>query len=544
MATASVRERPAPPGIAQVAMSNDKPPRKTSRAEAAVLAEAGPEELEATDLGAQVQKPEDHEDFWNVLTAYSVDDWANIILYLYRTDPKINRRNNGRPINLQKYSECIDPERVKLDHGSGGYLLMVNRRNQVSGKYERIASLYFDVFDMKYPPRVPLGDWLDEPVNDGWKWAKPGLETATAATVHAAQYPQQPNANEQVKTILEAARTFAETSKGGNNNGQEDNATTKVLDAVLKRSDRLEEQLRAANDPLAMLTLLRELLPKQQTGETPMEKFLLMQLQSMQTRLDAQVAPVPQKGLLDQIGELLPTMQRFQELFPGAAVRTAKAGTDWGEVVTGVAEKLVDHIPTLAMLFTSGPGKGTDPTNGFKLTPPPATTAPPVAAAPTPAVVTSTPEGGAPPVPKQEQPQQPGAAGGPSPEVAAHYHAVLTKWGPMINDAARIMVDFAVNNTGYDFRDWLISRKGSDTYTAFAADTNAEALTGMIQLHDLLKRVMPPPEKTLVFFQEFFTPVGEEPADALEDEGDDAPPPPLEKPASATIINARKVSTP
>lgn len=537
MAAATVRTRPTAPEIPPAALTNDKPPRRSVRTTPQVVPEAEPEELEAPT----VQKPEDGDDFWNMLTAFTSDDWANIICYLYRTDPKINRRNGGRPINLQKYSECIDSERVKLDHGSGGYLIMVNRRNPRSGKYDRIASLYFDVFDMNYPPRVPLGDWIDEPVNDAWKWAKPGLETAATATAHAAQYPPQADPNEQVRTILDAAKTFASQASHGD---REESATVKVLDAVLKRSDKLEEQLRSANDPRAMLELIKELLPKQQTGETVMEKFLMMQLASLQARIDA-VSATPQKGLLEQITEILPALAQIQELFPGAAgaVAAKAVGTDWGGVVTGVVEKLADNIPTIALMFAGNAAKnGTDPTNGFKLTPPTAT-APPAAAAPAASTTASSPQtGGAAPVPNQDQPQAT-AAGGPPPEVAAHYHAVLTKWGPMINDAARIMIDFALNDTGYDFRDWLIARKGTDIYNQFTSDTNAEALTGMIQLHTVLKSVMPPPEKTLIFFQEFFTPVGQEPEGALVD--DDEPEPnkaatPV-TPASATVINARKV---
>lgn len=107
-------------------------------------------------------------------------------------------------------------------------------------------------------------------------------------------------------------------------------------------------------------------------------------------------------------------------------------------------------------------------------------------------------------------------------EKKKRFNEILTKWGNDIQAIAPYLIDhFQANLTGYEFRDWFINRKGQEKYNAFTAaggHPTALELTEMSQLHSVLAAALQPQEKLLIFFEEFFTPVGEEPpGDVIDD---------------------------
>src|ERR1700688_61489 len=117
-------------------------------------------------------------DFWTDLANLTDDDWSRHIAYLYRLAPSIDRRSSGRPSNLRKYVTRFDLDDVMHEHGSGAYRVDLTRVDPTSGKSFRIAQHKFDIMNMDHPPRVPPGDWVDDPANAAWKWAVPAIEAA------------------------------------------------------------------------------------------------------------------------------------------------------------------------------------------------------------------------------------------------------------------------------------------------------------------------------------------------------------------------------
>ena len=100
------------------------------------------------------------------------DDKA--LIKVYRREPTIDRIASGKAKHIQEYHEPIESEeRIKSDHGSGKYLLFLQFQGAKDEGLREVERADIDILDMNFPPKVPEGEWLDEPKNAGWRWAFP-----------------------------------------------------------------------------------------------------------------------------------------------------------------------------------------------------------------------------------------------------------------------------------------------------------------------------------------------------------------------------------
>jgi hypothetical protein len=169
--------------------------------------------------------------FFEVLKKIPPDAWTEgkAVIKIYRQEPSIDRLASGKAKHIQEYYEPIaGPERIKLDHGSGKYLLFLTYQGPKDGGLRELERTNIDILDMKYPPKVPRGDWLEEPKNSGWLWAFPketpppaaspvsqlaetldvldGIQDRAAARARPAEAPAaptQPSMLEIIKTVKE-----------------------------------------------------------------------------------------------------------------------------------------------------------------------------------------------------------------------------------------------------------------------------------------------------------------------------------------------------
>jgi len=114
--------------------------------------------------------------FWDKVAAVAKPDWgprANI--YLYRVEPVIDRRRAGNQTYITKYAEPISEDRILADHGSGRYKLMLNFRKPGAEQGDEVDSLYLDLLNLQFPPKIPPGEWVDDPNNKKWAWAKQSM---------------------------------------------------------------------------------------------------------------------------------------------------------------------------------------------------------------------------------------------------------------------------------------------------------------------------------------------------------------------------------
>ena len=169
--------------------------------------------------------------FFEVLKKIPAHAWSEgkALVKVYRQEPCVDRTASGKPKHIQEYYEPIEgEERIKVDHGSGKYLLFLNYQGPKDSGVHEIERTNIDILDMKFPPKVPRGDWLDEPKNQGWLWAFPkeapppavspvsqlaetldvldGIQDRAAARARPAEAPKPP----EQPSMLEIIRTVKE----------------------------------------------------------------------------------------------------------------------------------------------------------------------------------------------------------------------------------------------------------------------------------------------------------------------------------------------
>lgn len=100
-------------------------------------------------------------------------DWGTRAkINVYRLEPIIDRLRGSENKYITVYFEPITAEKLKIDHGSGRYRLYYTYK-EPAGIDKEIDSVELDIMDLNFPPKVPAGEWLDDPRNKKWAWAKP-----------------------------------------------------------------------------------------------------------------------------------------------------------------------------------------------------------------------------------------------------------------------------------------------------------------------------------------------------------------------------------
>jgi len=142
--------------------------------------------------------------FFQRVAAIDQADWGTRAkVTVYRLEPLIDRLRSSEKKYITVYNDGPpDEERIKQDHGSGRYRLYLGIKTAGHGQQEReIDSIEIDILDLKYPPNLDLGDWIDDPKNRRWAWAKRALEDK--ASKIAAAIPPAPPAPGDILTQLD-----------------------------------------------------------------------------------------------------------------------------------------------------------------------------------------------------------------------------------------------------------------------------------------------------------------------------------------------------
>lgn len=139
----------------------------------APVQEPPPEDAPRKPTRPSKSTPEGGPTFWQKIAAVEKADWgprANI--YLYRLEPVIDRRRSGTLLYITKYQEPVSEDRILADHGSGRYKAVLNFRKPGAEQGDEIDSIYLDLLNLQFPPKIAPGDWVDDPNNKKWAWAR------------------------------------------------------------------------------------------------------------------------------------------------------------------------------------------------------------------------------------------------------------------------------------------------------------------------------------------------------------------------------------
>jgi hypothetical protein len=266
-------------------------------------------------------------------------------------------------------------------------------------------------------------------------------------------------------------------------------ATITVLGNLV--TELIKKPVAAVDD--GMKTMVTFLMNKVESSEKEMKELRMMLMQSAK-----------QPGALEMLQQIMPAVTQFKDLL-GLKGGGRSAQTGLADVAVQVVDKLGDAVPMIYDMWRASQaqpngGPATNGAAGFRLpsAQPRKEQTAPVTAAADPAAAAPAAEPA-----KPEEPSMP-------PEKEAHYKAILAKWGTLIQSVAPFLIDhFRANLTGYEFRDWFISRQGVNNYAAFrSAETGGvtvEDLVELAQLHSYLSVMLQPREKLVIFLTEFLT---------------------------------------
>jgi hypothetical protein len=429
-------------------------------------------------LPADIKPLGDGEEGFEWLANFSGDQWQNLIAYLWRVSPIHDRKFSGKATAIGKYAKRFDTETVKLDHGSGGYRVDVCYCRPDGNGSKRIGQWYFQIMDLDYPPRLPGGDWLNDPQNSDWKWAEAGIKARDAGAAASPQLVQDPAALFQ--TVLAGVKQLQ--------GDQPENASLAI--AMFDMVTKNQTAMLALNDPARQLETLQSLLtlakPAEKATDDAKPYMLVIELlrdDLKETREEMRAIRESQSNRKDLFSELLENLPRIKEAAHAlgfGSTRPGAATTDWADVIKSSVEKLADHIPgVINHLSRQDPG--------------------PRAVQRRKETASETPAARVSPTGEEDS------------ELTAEQQKILDRWGPTIEQAAPFLIDhYRADLGGIEFQRWFTSRFGSLNWGALRDEVGAEALTELAMKNGHLRSVLQPREKLLKFLKDFFSDIVED----------------------------------
>jgi hypothetical protein len=90
-------------------------------------------------------------------------------IYVYCLEPICNLKMSGESKYLVKSSEPIlDEDSIMHDYGSGKYRLMLVYRKPGTDQSDQVDQTEIEIYNPKYPSKIPVSAWLNDSRNDRW----------------------------------------------------------------------------------------------------------------------------------------------------------------------------------------------------------------------------------------------------------------------------------------------------------------------------------------------------------------------------------------
>lgn len=418
------------------------------------------------------------EDFFLMLPSITDEEWQVRVVYLYRMYPITDRRNTGNPVYLTKLSEPFDRDRVMRDFGSGIYkaellLVLPNQRGK------RLTASIFQILNQDYPPKVPAGEWVNDPRNADWEWCRQKLGPNGT--------PAQQSADDIANAVT---KVYREMHPDAGSKEQ-----TSIVAAIMEMVQKNQALMMTMMDPAKQLEQIKFLVSLMPKPEPPAEnktdhmfmEFLMRRLEQLETRKET--------GLLESIIGDPEKREVLRMMFKGGGGSSGPHLDGWAALL----DKAIDKL---------GPGIGSALGTVSTII---AQRAMMQQQSPRPTVVNTTAQ----PLPAPESSPQP-SANSPTqgPQMDQNQMALLQKYGQAIQQALPFMIDQFKEDEpdGYGCRDWFISPKrfGNVIWDGMRNEIGVEQFVQIAKSLPQVWASFQPEEKFRVFLTEFFTPIGAE----------------------------------
>lgn len=478
---------------------------------------AGRKRNDGTPKSNEGQTIEEGNVFWAMVDEIPKEGWGAVYqIHLYRCEPYTDRKITGNHLFIMKYAEPISEQKVMEHYGSGKYKVWLTAQPP-TGKAQVLGVYYFTILNMDYPPKLPLGEWLNDSRNAAWAWAKPYIEEAERKRLSDLQSSGTSQTMDQATQMFNAAVTAVKTLAPDQSPDQQHTLAAQVIATMEKNADRLL----AMNNPTQFMGLVKDIIAASASkgdGNAALLQIFQAQLDAAEKRAqsanefnqklleklnDRPAAPT----LKDQIQDLVLLKEGLGGIFgKRSSAESSSGGISWPEVGLEIGKKLLDVGQIIAQGIaqkSTQPGKRPQP----------------------PATVTVNPQPTLPPpaeTPNQNQQLTPEQQ-----EVFNKLEMINNAFGPQLDMIAPNLVDMFLHESGYVFRDWLIDRQGTNGYQ-MVSQLDDQTILGLIELRrqvapDMAKsyyQQLTPPEEVVKFLAEFRS--DEDPPE--DDQGDDPEP--------------------
>ena len=355
-----------------------------------VVETAGKEELDRQTSRRGAQK-EASIGFFARLQKFQGAEWEKLKIYLYRLAPITDRTAGGNPVKfLTIYREAIDEEMVLKEWGSGRYRCLLNQAKE-KGEAIPIDRVEFEIENINFPPKVPPGEWVDDPRNRRWAWANPNKDQshqqqANGTTVIEAK----PTPIKELVDGVERLQRLASPAAPPPVAAPDPVAQIKgTVDAMKGMAEMMKPPAPAAPDNTLQTFLLAELTAERSTNRELMGKLL--------DRANAPAAAPPADPLRDLAMKMLEKRLEKMDEKPEAESAAERVSR-----MNGTQELIVELTKAVSPVLEKAMGLFTVMA-ASKQPPPAARPRPPATVDVAP---TGTPTAEQPPQQTQEQPPQ------------------------------------------------------------------------------------------------------------------------------------------
>lgn len=438
----------------------------------------------------------------------TTDEWKLTTVYLYRIKPITNRK--GDTVNIGVYGSMFDQKDVLNEHGSGEYRVDIVRDKPHGGGRVRLRQLYFNVMNPKFPPKIPAGEWVDDPRNKEWEWAR---NTPQAQGLPLAAGIPQGLDSALLKTVFDFVEKKASTKE------DQSELTAKMLDQLSKNQERMISLADPTKQLAVLESIFKVIAPQNRGGDDPLIQMLMedrkaARAENAELRKLIMDRPAP-KDFFETVQERMPILER---LFGGGGGKAdwrtmlAEGLTEVAKSAAPVAIALAGRImsPAGAQQHPGGPGPG--PIPRFPLPSPvnaPSGSAP---ASSTTIPMSAEPAAYAPPAAAHNNPSS-------SAEGQVLNPVLLAKYQGVIESSLTFMIDqYRAGDDGYFFRDWFIKRKGIDWWAGLKREVGTAGLVMVAKLDANIWANLQPEDKLTAWLDQFFTDQGAEPEGYFDDD--------------------------
>jgi hypothetical protein len=122
--------------------------------------------------------------FWERVRAIPKAEWgARAYIYVYCLEPICNLKLQGETKFLVRLQEPVDDQNFLMaDYGSGKYRLVLVQRKPAADKSDTVDSIEVEIYNPKYPPKIPRSVWVNDRRNDRWAALLPKEEPVAPPT--------------------------------------------------------------------------------------------------------------------------------------------------------------------------------------------------------------------------------------------------------------------------------------------------------------------------------------------------------------------------